>query len=107
MIQRFINGEGIHFASLVVTAGVNEILQVVAGNLDGKRISDDSPGALVVFHPCWMRNRDPDRLAIYEKFYVHCIRVSHGNGNNERLVQAMEFVSTPTVGDVKVLVHPE
>ena len=105
VLKRFIHGQGVHLASLLKAARLDEILQIMPGSLDGQRIGNNAPRSPVIFHPCWMRESEPDRLTIDQKFYVYGICMAGSDGHDKRLVQAVEFLAGPAVGDVKVLVH--
>src|SRR5258708_3255822 len=105
MHKGFIHRKGVHLPPVLVVSSLNGRFQVMTSNLDGKRISDDSPGLFVVLHPGWMRHSDPHGMAVHDKFDVDGIRVARSYSYNERLIEAVEFLGGPAVGCVKVFVH--
>src|SRR5579859_2951225 len=75
------------------------------GRLDRQRIGNHPASTLLVLHPCWMRQSDPYRAAADQKLDVNGVRVAGGDGHNQGLVHAVQLLSGPAVGGVKVLVH--
>jgi hypothetical protein len=75
------------------------------GNLDGQRIGYHPAGSLVVFHPCWMRQGNPNGTPAGKKLYINGVGVPRRNRDDQGLVNTVEFFSSPAVGGVKVLVH--
>lgn len=105
MSERFIHRQRIHLPSVLIRAGFNCSLQEMSGGLDGQRISDDPAGALVVLHPCWMRQRYPNGTPAGKKLYIYSVGVPGRNSDDQGLVNTMESLSGPAVGGVKVLIH--
>src|SRR6476646_3774127 len=105
MFERLIHRQRVHLPSMLIRAGFNRRLQKMPGNLDGKRIGYDPTGALLVLHPCWMRQRNPYGTPAGKKLYVNSVGVPGRNRDNQGLVNTVEFLSGPAVGGVKVLVH--
>lgn len=105
MSERLIHRKRIHFPAMLIGARLDGCLQKMSGSLRSQRIRNYPPCALVVFHPCWMRQSDPYRTPADKKLYVNGIRVAGGNGDNQGLINAMQLLSGPAVGSVKVLVH--
>jgi len=105
VFQRFIHRERVHLSSVLIRTRFNRRLQKMPGNLDGQRISYDPPGPLLVFHPCWMRQSNPNGTPAGKKLYVNGVGVPRRNGDDQGLVNTVEFLSSPAVGGVKVLVH--
>jgi hypothetical protein len=52
-----------------------------------------------------MRQRDPNGTPAGKKLYINSVGVPCRNGDDQGLVNTMEFLSGPAVGGVKVLVH--
>jgi hypothetical protein len=105
MSERFIHRQRVHLASVLIHAGFNRSLQKMPGNLDGQRIGYDPAGTLLVFHPCWMRQRNPNGTPAGKKLYINSVGVPRRNRDDQGLVNTVEFFSRPAVGGVKVLVH--
>jgi hypothetical protein len=103
--KRFIHRERVHFASVFIRAGFNRRFQKMPGNLDGQRIGYDPAGSLVVFHPCWMRQGNPNGTPADKKLYINSVGVPRRNGDDQGLVNTVESLSSPAVGGVKVIVH--
>src|SRR5215813_2144795 len=55
MFERFINRQRIHLSPVLITARLNEILQIVARSLDGERIGNHASSPFLVLHPRGMR----------------------------------------------------
>jgi hypothetical protein len=105
MFETLINRKRVHLPPVLIAAGLNEILQVMTGNLNGQRISNDSSSALLIFHPGRMGQGDPYWMPIDQEFDVNGIGMASGDGNNESLVKAMKLLAGPAIGYVKVIVH--
>lgn len=105
MSERFIHRQRVHLSSVLIRAGFNRRLQEVPGNLDGQRIGNHPAGALLVLHPCWMRQRNPNGTPAGKKLYVNSVGVPRRNGDDQGLVDTVELFSGPAVGGVKVLIH--
>jgi hypothetical protein len=99
--------ECVHFPSLFVAAVFDGRFQKMPGCLDGQRIGDATPGAPSILDPGWMRQRDPNWPPAGQEFDVHGIGVTGGNGYDQSLVNTVESLSTPPVGNVKVLIHAD
>src|SRR5258708_7239124 len=80
-------------------------LQEVAGDLNGQRICNHASSALVVFHPGWVRQRNPYWTAADQELDVYSIRMARGHGDYQGLVNAVQPLTRPAVGSVKVLKH--
>src|SRR6202035_6056359 len=72
---------------------------------DSQRISDELAGALLVLHPGRMRQRHPDSSSVNQKLYVDSIGVPCGNGDDQRLIDAMNWLLGPAVGGGEILKH--
>lgn len=75
------------------------------GDLDGERIGNHLPGAILILHPCRMGENDPDRTPIRQKLDVNRIGVARGNGNDQRLINAVDLFLAPAVESVEIVVH--
>src|SRR6185312_3859133 len=106
MLESFGDTERVHLATAVL-AGFNSPLQVVAGNLDSERIGDDLASALVVLDPRRVRHSDPHGTAVGQELYVNGVGVTRGDGDNKRLVNAVDLFTGPAVVNAKVSVHRE
>jgi len=106
MLQSLRNRQGIHLAPDAL-ARFERRLQKVSGNCNCQRVGDRLPGSFFVFLPCWQRQRNPDGPAIHQEFDVRSIGMSRGNGNDQRLIQAVHFFLSPAIMGVKVAIHDE
>ena len=104
MREGLLDGERIHVLSKAV-AVFKRGLQKMASDFDGESVSEHLAGAIVVFHPGGKRKRDPDRMTVGEEFQIDGIGVARGDGNDERLVDAMDFLFRPAIEGLEVLVH--
>src|SRR4051812_19111355 len=75
------------------------------GGLHGQRVGNNFSGALVVFHPGWVREGDPNGVPVDEELDVHGVGVTGGNGHDQRLVHHVDGLSGPAVDTVEVSVH--
>ena len=100
------NAKRVHLATAVF-AGFDRPLQVMTGDLDSERIGDDLAGALVVFDPGRMRHSDPHGTAVGKKLDVDGVGVTRGNGDDKRLINAVDLFTGPAVVNAKVSVHRE
>src|SRR3954447_11443050 len=91
VVEGVIDGEGIHFAPRLT--GLDGPFEVMAGDLDREGIGNYMASPFVVFHPGRMGQRDPDRLSIGKELDINRIGVASGNGNNESLIRAMNFLA--------------
>src|ERR1700694_1386841 len=105
MGKGFVHRKRVHFAPVLIVAGLNRRLQVMAGKLNRKRVCDNASRPFVVLHPGWMRHRNPYWMSVNNEFDVYGIRMAGSYGHNQCLIQAMEFMSGPAVDGVKVFVH--
>jgi len=106
VVQRLGDGERVHFASPIF-AGFDRPLQVVSGDLDRQRIGDDLASALVVFNPGSVGQSDPYGTTVGKKLDVDGVGVARGNGDNKRLINAVDLFTGPAVVNAKVSVHRE
>src|SRR6266568_2602678 len=104
MVQSLVHSERIHFPPHTFS-GFQGSLQEMPGNLYGEKIGDSFPGAPLVFVPCGQRQRDPDRPAIHEELNIHRIGMASGNGNDQRLIQAVNLLLGPAVEGVEIAIH--
>ena len=79
--------------------------QIVAGDSDGQRISDELALAVLVFHPGRAWERDPHRPAGNQKLDIDCVGVARGDGHNQRLINTVHFLFGPAIDSVKIFVH--
>ena len=105
VFQRFIDRKRVHLPSMLITARFNEIPEIMAGYLDGKRIGNNAASPPVIFHPCRVRQRNPYWMPRHQEFDVYGIGVARSDSNDEGLVQAVQFLAGPAVGNVEVFVH--
>ena len=105
MSERLIHRQRVHLPSMLIRAGFDRRLQKMPGRLDGKRVGYHPSGALLVLHPCWMRQSNPYGTPAGKKLYVNSVGVPGRNRDDQGLVNTMESLSGPAVGGVKVLVH--
>lgn len=105
MFEGFIHCQGVHLTAVLVGPVLDRRFKEMSRDLNGQRIGYDSPGALLVLHPCWMRQRYPHGTAAGKKFHIHRIGMSSGNRHNQRLINTVKPFSRPAVNCVKVLVH--
>ena len=75
------------------------------GNLDGERIGNRLARALLVLHPCRMRQRHPHGSSIDQKFNVDGVSMPRSNGNDQRLINAMNRLLAPAVSGSEILKH--
>ena len=104
MLQSLRHCERVHFLSRTFSR-FQRPLQIVPGDFDGERISNDLAFPILVFHPSWTRQRYPHRPAIDQKFDIHRIGVPCGNGHDKRLINAVDFPFGPAVDRVEILIH--
>jgi hypothetical protein len=52
-----------------------------------------------------MRQGNPNGTAAGEKFDVDSVGMPRGDGHDQRLVDAVEPLARPAVGNMKVLIH--
>ena len=81
------------------------LLEVVSGDLHRQGIAKLLASALLVLRPRGMWERDPNRLAVYQKFDIHGIGMPGGDGYDQRLIDAMDLFPRPALGGVEVIVH--
>src|SRR5690348_10390739 len=74
-------------------------------DLHCQRVGDSSAGAPAVLHPARQRQRNPHRMPVGQELDVHGIRVARGDGQHQRLIQAVHLFSRPAFGDAEILVH--
>ena len=104
VVQRFLDGQGIHFASAVLSR-LDGPLQVVARNLHRHRVSDDLACALAVLHPGWMGQRNPDWPVVDQEFDIDGIGVAGRDGNNQCLILAVHPPTAPAIDRLKIVIH--
>src|SRR6266496_5626446 len=54
-----------------------------------------------------MRQRHPNRPPVYQEFNIDCIRMAGCDRHNQRLVNTVHLLFSPTIGGVKILVHSD
>src|ERR1035441_412280 len=52
-----------------------------------------------------MRQRHPHRTSLHQEFNVDGIRVTGGNGYDQRLIDAVDLLLRPAVGGLKITIH--
>jgi len=104
MIEGLLHGQSVHFAAAVL-AGFNSPLQIMTRNLDGHRICDYLARLVGVFDPRGMRKSDPYRPVADHELDVDSVGMSRGNGDDQRLILAVELRAAPLVGGVEVVIH--
>jgi hypothetical protein len=104
VVESLLNREGVHLATKAF-ARLEGLLQIMAGDFDGERIGDHLASLILVFDPGGMRQRDPDGAAVDQEFYVDGIGVAGGDGDDQRLINAVHILVGPAVGGVEVLIH--
>src|SRR5579872_2451535 len=104
LIEGLRDGQRVHFLAQSL-AGFQGRFEVVTGNLDRERIGDHLSGALVVLNPRRARQDDPDGMAIDQKLDIDCVGVPRGDGDDQSLVEAVDFFPGPAVEHVEVLIH--
>jgi hypothetical protein len=102
--QRLFRGKRVHLAAQAF-ASFERGPQIMAGDFHRERIGDRLSGALFIFHPSGMWQRDPDGLAIDEKLDIHGIGVPRRDGNDQRLIDAVDLLFGPAVGGGEVGKH--
>src|ERR1051326_2330780 len=103
--ESFLHRQRIHLASVLIRSGFDRRFQEAPGGLDCQRVCNHPARALLVLHPCWMRQSDPDGTPAHEKLDVDGVGMAGGYGDNQGLVHAVQLLSGPAVCGVKVLVH--
>src|SRR5690242_6912368 len=93
-----------HFAAAILSR-LDGLFKEVPGDFNGQRIRNDPARTAVVLNPGRMRQCDPHRLAIDEKFNVDGVGMSSSNGHNESLIQTMDLLPGPAVNGMEVCVH--
>lgn len=106
VLESLCDGERVHFAAYAFT-GFQCCLQIMSCDLDCQFVSDDLTGATLIFVPCGQRQGDRDGASTDEEVNVHGIGVARGNGNDQRLVNAVHFLFRPAVDSAKAFVHDE
>ena len=104
MVESLLNGEGIHFSPCSF-AGFEDGLQVVTGDLNRQRIGNYPAGTFLILNPRWMRQGDPEGPPIYQELDVHGVGMARGNGYDECLVDAVNFLLGPAVDGREITEH--
>lgn len=105
MRERFWHRQGVHLPSMLVGSIFNGGFQEMSGGLDGQWIGKRPASAMLVLHPSWMRQRNPNRTPAGQKFYVNGVSVAGGHSNDQGLINTMELLPGPAVYGVEVVVH--
>ena len=79
--------------------------QKMPGNFDSQRIGNHLARAVLVLDPSRMWESDPNRAAIGEKLDVDGIGVARRNGDDHRLINAVDSLFGPAVKRVEIVVH--
>jgi hypothetical protein len=88
-------------------AGRESLLQVMAGNLNGKCVGDHLAGAIVVLNPGGVRERNPNRAPVDQELEIDGIGVACGDRYDQRLIDTVHFFLGPAVYGFEILVHGE
>jgi len=104
MPQRFLHCQRIHFSPQAFS-GLTRSFQIVASDLHGQRIRNDTPGALLIFPPGGMRQSYPNRPAVHQKLDVDGVGMARSNGYNECLIDAVQVALAPAIDNMEVLIH--
>src|SRR4029077_4175406 len=104
MMESLIHSKRIHL-SIYALARFKRHLQVVSGDFDRQWIGDHLAGAVLVFHPCGMRQGHPHRTSVHQKFDVHRVSVPRSNSPDGRLIDTMLIPFAPAIDGEKVLIH--
>jgi len=98
--------ERIHFLSDAFTR-FERGFKIMSGDLDGQRVGDDFARAIPVFDPGWQRQSNPYRSALNKEFDVHRIGMAGSDGNNQRLINAVNFLLRPAIDGMEVSIHAQ
>jgi len=104
VFEDFVDGHGIHFASVIV-AGFDGLFEIAASALGSERVGDDVAGAFFLFDPGEARHGDPDGAAVHVEADVDGVGVAGGDGDDVSCPAAVEGIAGPAVGYEKVFVH--
>lgn len=77
----------------------------MSGDLDSERIGDRPSSALFIFDPCGVRECNRNRSALDQKLNIDRIGVTRRDGNDQRLVDAVNRLPGPAVDDSEVFKH--
>ena len=104
MRERLVDGKRAQFLSKAV-AGFKCLLEVVSGNFDGECVGDHLSTAFVIFDPGGMRKSDPDRAPVDQEFEIDRVGVPRRDGDDQGLVNAVDFFLAPAIDGFKIFVH--
>src|SRR5579871_3503620 len=104
VLQGFLHGQRVHVTADAF-ARLQRSLEVMAGDFYGERVGNVSAGALFVFHPRGMRQRDPNPAPVNQKLVVDGVSVAGGDGDDLRLIDAVDLFSRPAVRYGEILKH--
>ena len=104
--ESLVYGERAHFLSEAVS-GFKRLLEVVSGNFDGECVGDHLAGALVVFNPSGMRECNPYGTPVDEEFEIDGIGMAGRDGDDQGLVDAVDFFLGPAIDGFEIFVHDE
>src|SRR5216683_4794308 len=90
MTESLIHRKRVHLSIYTLTR-FKRHLQIMSGDFDRQWIGDHLVGAVLVFHPCGMRQGHPDRTSIHQKFDVHRVSVPRSNRHDKRLIDTMHI----------------
>jgi hypothetical protein len=104
MSQCFLDRKRVHLAAQTF-AGPQSGLQIMPSNFHGERIRNGFAGALLVLHPGGVGQRHPDGSSVDQKLDIDGIGVPRGDGDDERLVDAVNLLLRPTIGGGEISKH--
>jgi hypothetical protein len=105
MHESFVYCQRVHLTAMLIRPVLNGRFQVMSRSLDSQRIGDGATGALLVLHPCWMRQRNPNGASADQKFYVNSVSVPRGYCHDQSLIHTVKPLPSPAVYSVEVLIH--
>jgi hypothetical protein len=104
MFEGLLDGQRIHVAAKPL-AGFQRRFQIMPGDLDGERIRDRPSSALFILDPSGMRQRDRNGCAADQELNIDCVGVTRRDGNDQRLVNAVNRFPGPAINGSEVSKH--
>src|ERR1039458_6718628 len=77
----------------------------MAGDFFRQGVGDQLAGTLLVFNPGRMWQGDPDWTSVHQELDIHRIGVPGGDGQDERVVEAVNLVFGTVVGIAEIVKH--
>lgn len=104
ILDRLVDGKRVNFAADAL-AGLERGFQVVSGDFDGEFVGDHPASAVLIDLPRGQGQSDGDRASAHQEVDVDRIGVARGDGHDQRLVDAVQFLPAPAIGGAKAFVH--